>query len=139
VQSADLLGGLYAGGHGATAFSANVAAIRMNAAENFTDAANGTFIDFATTAIGAAARTVRVVIDAAGRVGVGVTTPASIATSGALDVQSTTGALIVPRMTTTQREALTAVNGMVIYNTTTNAFNFYENGAWVVKADAWGI
>lgn len=63
-----------------------------------------------------------------GNVGIGTTSP-----QGALDVTSTTGALIVPRMTTAQRDALTAVNGMIIYNTTTNEFNFYENGAWVTK------
>lgn len=62
------------------------------------------------------------------KVGIGTTSP-----QGALDVSSTTGALIVPRMTTAQRDALTAVNGMIIYNTTTNQFNFYENGAWVTK------
>ncbi len=64
----------------------------------------------------------------AGKVGVGTATP-----QGALDVNSTTGAFIVPRMTTTQRDALTAANGMIIYNTTTNQFNFRENGAWVIK------
>jgi hypothetical protein len=62
------------------------------------------------------------------KVGIGTTSP-----QGALDVTSTTGAFIVPRMTTAQRDALTAVNGMIIYNTTTNQFNFYENGAWVTK------
>lgn len=63
-----------------------------------------------------------------GNVGIGTTSP-----QGALDVSSTTGAFIVPRMTTAQRDALSAVNGMIIYNTTTNQFNFYENGAWVTK------
>jgi hypothetical protein len=63
-----------------------------------------------------------------GNVGIGTTNP-----QGALDVNSTTGAFIVPRMTTAQRDALTPVNGMIIYNTTTNQFNFYENGAWVTK------
>jgi hypothetical protein len=63
-----------------------------------------------------------------GKVGIGTTSP-----QGALDVSSTTGAFIVPRMTTAQRDALTAVNGMIIYNTSTNQFNFYENGAWVTK------
>lgn len=62
-----------------------------------------------------------------GKVGIGTTSPA---TSGLLDLTSTTGALIVPRMTTTQRNALTAVNGMIIYNTTTNTMQGRINGAW---------
>ncbi len=68
------------------------------------------------------------VVDSDGHVGIGTFSP-----QGALDVSSTTGAFIVPRMTTAQRDALTAVNGMIIYNTTANQFNFYENGAWVTK------
>lgn len=40
---------------------------------------------------------------------------------------------VVPSMTTTERDAMTAKNGMIIYNTTTNAFNFFENGLWVTK------
>ena len=34
-------------------------------------------------------------------------------------------------LTTAERDALTAANGMVIYNTTDNKFQGYENGAWV--------
>jgi hypothetical protein len=67
-------------------------------------------------------------VDTTRNVGIGTQDP-----KGALDVNSTTGALIVPRMTTVQRDALTALNGMIIYNTTSNQFNFYENGAWVTK------
>ncbi len=52
---------------------------------------------------------------------------------GALECNSTSGALLLTRMTTIQRDALTAVNGMIMYNTTTNAFNFYENSSWVIK------
>jgi hypothetical protein len=83
---------------------------------------DSTFADFASTAND------QFLIRASGGVGIGTTSP-----EGALDVASTTGAFIVPRMTTTQRDALTAVNGMIIYNTSTNQFNFYENGSWVTK------
>ncbi|NBU24015.1 MAG: hypothetical protein EBS38_08985, partial [Actinobacteria bacterium] len=54
----------------------------------------------------------------------------AVATSAALQIESTTGALIVPRMTTAQRDALTALNGMIIYNTTTNTMQGRINGAW---------
>lgn len=63
-----------------------------------------------------------------GNIGIGIANPA---TSGLLDLTSTTGALIVSRMTTGQRDALTPVDGMIIYNTTNVRFNFRENGAWV--------
>jgi len=48
--------------------------------------------------------------------------------------QTVSGAFYPPAMTTTQRDAITAVsNGAIIYNNTTNEFNFRENGAWITK------
>lgn len=56
----------------------------------------------------------------------------SLSAGAFAEFTSTTGALIVPRMTTAQRDAIGAVaNGAIIYNTTTNKMNFRENGAWV--------
>ena len=46
-------------------------------------------------------------------------------------ITTTTGALLLPRLTTTQRNALTAANGMIIYNTTDSKFQGYAGGAWV--------
>lgn len=40
------------------------------------------------------------------------------------------GELLLGNMTTTERNALTAANGMIIYNTTDNKFQGYEAGAW---------
>lgn len=51
-------------------------------------------------------------------------------TSAVLDLSTTTGALLVPRMTTTQKNALTAANGMIVYDTTLGKFQGYEAGAW---------
>jgi hypothetical protein len=34
-------------------------------------------------------------------------------------------------LTTTQRNALTATNGMVVYNSTTSKIEAYAGGAWV--------
>jgi sugar lactone lactonase YvrE len=62
------------------------------------------------------------------RIGAGIGT--SLLTSAALEISSTIGALVVPRMTTSQRTALTAVNGMIIYDTSQNAFRKYQNGSW---------
>jgi hypothetical protein len=58
---------------------------------------------------------------------------ASLTASAALDVQSTTGAFLPPRMTTAQRDALTPTNGMIIYCTDcgTGTFQGRANGAWV--------
>jgi len=46
------------------------------------------------------------------------------------DVVQVGTALSVPQLTTTERNALTATNGWIIYNTTDNKMQAYENGAW---------
>jgi len=51
--------------------------------------------------------------------------------SVALEIKSTTKAFINARMTTTERNALTAVNGMQIYNTTDDKLQVYAGGSWV--------
>ena len=63
-----------------------------------------------------------------GNLGIGTSNPAA---SAKLEIAGTTGALLVPRLTTTERNALTAVNGMIIYNTTDNQMQGRINGAWV--------
>ena len=47
------------------------------------------------------------------------------------NLKSNAGFVQFGSMTTTQRDALTAANGMVIYNSSDNKFQGYENGAWV--------
>ena len=45
-------------------------------------------------------------------------------------IQATTGPFQMLRVTTVQRDALTSANGDIVYNTTLNKFQGYENGAW---------
>lgn len=53
-------------------------------------------------------------------------------TAAALDIDSTTGAFILPRMTSAQRDALTPVEGMMIYNSQTHQYNAYAGSAWYI-------
>ena len=46
--------------------------------------------------------------------------------STALEINSTQGTLLLPRMTTTQRDALTPIDGMIIYNTAEKKFQGYS-------------
>ena len=64
--------------------------------------------------------------------GVVIGADATPAADTVLELRSTTGAFLLPRMTTVQRDAFTTpVNGMLIYNTTTNLTEAHENGVWV--------
>lgn len=65
-------------------------------------------------------------IDATGNVGIGTTSP-----SAPLEVSSTTGGVIMPRMTTSQRNAIASpTDGEMVYDTDLNKFYGYANGAW---------
>lgn len=58
--------------------------------------------------------------------------PGSSTTPSALvELQSTTGAFLVSRMTTVQRDALSATPGMILFNTDTNFFDLYQGSSWV--------
>jgi hypothetical protein len=58
-----------------------------------------------------------------GKIGIGTPTPAA---STALDITSTTGAVLLPRMTIVQRDALTPTPGMMIFNTNTGTIQGYH-------------
>ena len=54
------------------------------------------------------------------------------ATSGSITATTITGGMVLPRLTTTQRDAIsTDVDGMVVYNTSTNKFQGRANSTWV--------
>lgn len=56
----------------------------------------------------------------------------SSSVSALLEIQSSTGGLLISRLTQDEVEALVqVVNGFIVYNTTAQQFEFYQNGAWV--------
>jgi hypothetical protein len=66
-----------------------------------------------------------------GNLVVGESSEVATNSSVGIEVASTTKAILNSRMTTTERNALTAINGMQIYNTTTDKLQVYAAGSWV--------
>jgi len=62
-----------------------------------------------------------------GRIGINTPVPNAAA---ALEITSTTQGFLPPRMTTGQRDAITATSGLMIYNTTTNKAQIYDGTTW---------
>jgi hypothetical protein len=55
--------------------------------------------------------------------------------SSILELKSTSKGMLIPRMTTAERDAIVApADGLLIYNTTTGTFNFYQTGWQVIGA-----
>ncbi len=68
--------------------------------------------------------------------GISTITDAAVDADAILDLRSTTRGFLPPRMTTTQRDAIsTPPAGLVIYNTTTNKLNLYTT-SWEVVTSA---
>ncbi|NBB22589.1 hypothetical protein GVN20_24760 [Runella sp. CRIBMP] len=69
-------------------------------------------------------------------VGIGTSTPD---TSAILDLKSNTKGLLLPQLTTTERNAVpvsAARKGLLIINVTTNKLNFYNGSAWEAVTSA---
>ena len=70
---------------------------------------------------------VKLVVQGDGKVGIGTTTPQAL-----FDVTSTSGGILIPRMTKAQRDAITATQiGMLIYQTDNNPGFYFYNGEWL--------
>jgi len=68
------------------------------------------------------------VTNSSGNVGIGTATPAATAL---LDMTSTTKGFLPPRMTTTQRDAVSSpATGLFIYNTTSKEYNLFDGTLW---------
>jgi hypothetical protein len=126
VQANDILGGLAVRGYGATTFSAGRGQVMFKAAENWTDEANGTYLQFTTTPIGSGAWAERMRIDPAGNVGIGTAVPMQKLTVAGT-VESTAGGFRFPDGTTqaTASVAYTAGAGLAL---SSNAFSVNFDG-----------
>jgi hypothetical protein len=97
---------------------------RINGMRSTAD--NSGALDFLTNNAGGGL-TERMRITAAGNIGMATLTPDA---SAQLDITSTTRGFLPPRMTTTQRDAISSpAAGLVIYNTTTSKLQVYTT-AW---------
>jgi len=63
--------------------------------------------------------------------------------SALLQINSSTKGLLIPGLTTAQRNAIASpANGLLIYNVTTSEFNYYNGSAWSVfypANNSWGL
>lgn len=76
-------------------------------------------------------------ISTSGPLTVGTTSPSA---SAKLQVDSTTQGFLPPRMTTTQRDAISSpATGLVIYNTTDNVLQTYTGAAWATLGSSSGL
>jgi hypothetical protein len=70
-------------------------------------------------------------------VGIGIATPAA---SALLDLTSTTKGLLIPRMTTSESNAIPSpANGLLTFNTDSSLFSVYKNGAWDYVGDNYTV
>ncbi len=60
--------------------------------------------------------------------------------SAVLDIQSTTGGLLIPSMTTAQRNAISSpANGLQVYDTDFQAFFAYSSSGWAIISSIWKL
>ena len=87
VQTGDLLAGLFGQGRATTGFGAAFAGgMSVQAAQNWTDAAQGTALVFSTTAMNSISQANRMTLDATGNLGVGTST--AVPAAGVLEVSN---------------------------------------------------
>ena len=78
MQTNDILGGLAVRGYGATAWSSGRGQVMYKAAENWTDSAQGTYLQFTSTPTGSVTWAERMRITPNGFVGIGTATPTAM-------------------------------------------------------------
>ena len=117
-------------GHDGVAYSstANIS-INFLAAGAWTVSNRGTYMTFSSTTTGTTGGAERMRIDNAGGVNIGGL--ANAAATALLELTSTTRGLLLPRMTTTERNAISSPpDGMLIFNSTNLQVEARQTSAW---------
>ncbi|WP_168196474.1 tail fiber domain-containing protein [Bdellovibrio sp. NC01] len=136
-QTDNILGDIGFWGYGATDYSTvQRASIRAFAKENWTDAAQGTYLTFSTTPAGSTTTPERMRIDSTGYVGIGTSSPASM-----LDVAATTRVGITTSGIQTATDGTTqiAVASQSSMRPTSNTTNVVGVGSWTGFAPPSGV
>lgn len=135
VLANDKLGLVLFQGHDGTVDTDSGARITALATENWTATAHGAKLRFKTVDNTTTAVDTRMTIDQNGHIGIGTDAPDA---SALLDLSSTTLGLLFPRLTTTQRDAISSpAAGLMIYNTTTDTLDVYD-GSWAAVGGGGG-
>ncbi|MFA6459260.1 MAG: hypothetical protein WCV79_02615 [Candidatus Paceibacterota bacterium] len=114
ISSGDQIAAILGQGFSGSSFSGNISEIGVKAAETFTSTANGTFMVFSTTGIGATTRSERMRIDGLGNIGIGIASPTAL-----LHVSTTTPGMDVMKITAgTQNLVYTRLGNLGIGTTT---------------------
>ena len=136
VASGGELGRILFSGYGGTGFQIGVTLKAATIETTPSDTAMGSRYSILMAAIGATAQTEVARFAVAqqnflGPVKIGSASSAPDASS-ILDIGSTTQGFLPPRMTTTQRNAISSpADGLRVYDTTLHASFQYQNGSWV--------
>ncbi|MBT6439765.1 MAG: hypothetical protein HOK72_08645, partial [Flavobacteriales bacterium] len=131
-QAGDIIGTMFFMGYTPGDGFMEAAMIRAEAVENYSSSGSGSVLDFRTTSIGSTAAVDRMRIDNSGNVGIG-TAPN---TNALLDVESNTKGVLLPRLTDIEETVLATAlaatdNGMLIYNTTSVEFKYWNGSAFI--------
>ena len=105
-----------------TSFWSMTGNIKMNADSNFIGNVDSVRLAFRTKNIE------RMSISPLGNVGIGTTAP-----KAALEVMSNNSGVLLPRLTTAQRNAIDTAhlqNGLLLYNTDSTSFQYYNGNTW---------
>ncbi|MCL5247096.1 hypothetical protein M4I21_14840 [Cellulophaga sp. 20_2_10] len=62
--------------------------------------------------------------------------PQNLDANSVLELESTTKALVITRLSTLQMDAMTPLNGALIYNTDTNCVHYYNGTIWINLCEA---